>query len=140
MRTTTANINGKGYLMCFSTRVSQLCEERSGGIQKQLDKTFKDVNQGKTTELFWLFYELLRAGARYAKLEGIENPELMTYDDLIDSVGIDDWEGLFSKVMGTVEAGSEQTVEAVPSKSEKKRGRPKKLTQNGLSGTASELD
>lgn len=135
MRTSTAHIRGKDYLLCFSTRVSLHCEERNGSVQAQLEKTFNEAKSGKTAELFWLFYELLQAGAAYAQLENIPNPELMSFDELIDTIDLHDYSGLFGQVMAAVDSGTSQTIKTEP---EKKRGRPKKSEQSGSSGTGSE--
>ena len=39
------------------------------------------------SDAFWLLHQLMVAGNRYAKLEGLDAPEVFSLDDMIDLVG-----------------------------------------------------
>lgn len=115
MRTGKITIKGKEYLTCFSTRALIACEERSGSIEHELEK----IEGGSIKECIWLIYQLIIAGDRYAKIEGIENPEPMTYDELIDSLGADEYPGIFKAIKDTTTAGTNRNIEVKPSKNTK---------------------
>ena len=117
MKTSKAQIRGKEYLMCFSTRVVIECHKRYGGIENAMKKIFPGPDNDQEIEaVFWLFYEMLKAGSAYAKINGIDNPDIMTYDELIDSVGIDDYPQMLAKVIESTEKGIRRSVETVPGK------------------------
>ena len=51
MRTAKANIHGKEYLICFSTRVLMALEEREGDSSAGLEKSYE--NAEKVSDVFW---------------------------------------------------------------------------------------
>lgn len=112
MRTAKVKIKDKVYLTCFSTRVAVRCEERAGSIDTELSK----ISDGSLSEIFWLLSELLQAGAKYAAENGIEQDTPPTYDELLDSVGIDDYSTIFTAIKDTVSNGTEREIETKPSK------------------------
>ena len=116
MRVSKIKINNKEYPACFSTRVAFACEERSGSVAKELDKVSKESQAGKLKELFWLIYELLKAGKKYSELEGIETEPLISYEDMLDSVGVSDYKYLVSSVTETVAEGNKRKTEIAPPK------------------------
>lgn len=108
MRTGRVVIGGKEYLTCFSTRVLMTLEERGNSADQELARI---LNSGKVTDSFWLLPQLIDAGDRYAKIEGIENPGKLTLDEIIDLVGIDEYDTMFHAIAETTKYGSEPTVE-----------------------------
>lgn len=119
MRTTSIKIKEKEYLLCFSTRVMLTCEARNGSVDEELKLIYAEAEKGKMHETIWFLYELLKAGSKYAEVEGLENPPLMNYETFIDSIGIDDFDTLFSKVTEAVKSGNERKVETeVPKNAE----------------------
>lgn len=113
MRTKRIKIADKEYLACFSSRVLVSLEERGGNA----DKALADILNGlKVKDVFWLLAELLNAGDRYAKEEGIENPGQITVDELLDRVGVDEYTTMFSEVTAAISDGSKTTVEVQPEK------------------------
>lgn len=112
MRTGKITIKGKEYLTCFSTRVLMNCEERAGSFEHEMEK----IEGRSISECIWLIYQLIIAGDRYAKIEGIDNPEPMTYDELIDSVGVDEYPDLFKAITATTTAGTNRNIELKASK------------------------
>ena len=118
MRTAYLDINNKKYLTCFSTRVAFYCEEKFGSVTDAINTINSEAEKGKIKHSFYLLYEMLKAGAAYAKLEGIENPELMNFDDFIDSVSVADYKDMFSTVFKTINNGNIRNVEVEPEKKE----------------------
>ena len=108
MKTGKVTIGGKEYLTCFSTRVLIALEERGGHADQELTRI---LNSGKVTDSFWLLAHLIDAGNRYAKIEEIENPGKLTLDDIVDLVGIDEYDTMFRAIAETTNRGSEPTVE-----------------------------
>ena len=106
MRTGRVSIKGREYITCFSTRVLIECEERAGSVEAEMEK----IQGGSITECIWLLHRLIAAGCKYAELEGMEAPEAIGYDELLDGVGIDEYSGLFVAVAGAVSGGAERNV------------------------------
>lgn len=119
MRTATIEINGKDYLLCFSTRVMRDCAARYGGLENIGGAISGDDAMKTLDESIWLLAQMMAAGAKYAKLEGLENPEPLSYDDLYDVFGVDDWLELKGKVMETISDGTRRDVETEPEKNAK---------------------
>ena len=113
MRTGKINIKGKEYMTCLSARVLRSLEERGGDADKELAR----IMQGrKLGDLFWLLAQMIDAGNRYAEMEKLENPGALTLDELLDSLGPDDFEIMTVALADTVKAGTTPTVEAQPAK------------------------
>lgn len=113
MRTATVKINNKEYLVCFSTRVLLAIEEREGDSEKGLQRILSD---GKASDLFWLLAQMIDAGDRYAKIEGIDNAGKISYDDLLDTVGVGEYSEMFAAVAEAVKAGNTPTIKTAPAK------------------------
>lgn len=113
MKTGTITIAGNTYLTCLSTRaLMRLQDKGKGSIEKVFDEL---VESGSLSETFELLYMLMDAGARYAKLAGIENPPLISYDEMIDTLGIDDLPEVQKSLAGAIVA-SAPDIETVPEK------------------------
>lgn len=113
MRTATVKIHDKEYLVCFSTRVLLAIEEREGYSEKGLQRILKD---GKASDLFWLLAQMVDAGNRYAKIEGIDNPGTISYDEILDTVGVDEYQNMFTAIVEAVKAGNTPTIKTTPAK------------------------
>ena len=83
-------------------------EERGGNADQELARILRS---GKVTDSFWLLAQFIDAGDRYAEIEGIENPGRLTLDEIIDLVGIDEYDTMFHTIAETTKCGSEPTVE-----------------------------
>lgn len=119
MRTNTITINGKEYLLCFSVRVIRDCTERYGDMGK-IGEALSDKDPVKgLDEAIWLLQRMMDAGSRYAKIEGLENPEPLSCDGLYDCCGLDEYVPLKSKVMETIVGGQKAGIEVEPSKNAK---------------------
>ena len=118
MRIKMVTIGGKEYPACFSTRVMMDLEEKGGTIQSALTAIAKS---GKVSDLFHLFHQMLLAGHRYSERQGLPHSGERSFDELIDSVGIDDYKPVFSEVMSIVRVSSETTVEATAPKNAETR-------------------
>ena len=116
MRTGKIKIRDKEYIICFSTRVLIALEEREGDSTKGLQRI---LSENKMADLFWLLEQMIDAGDRYAKLEGLENPGRLALDEIIDAVGVDEYETIFGSVATAVKAGNKATIELKQSKNAK---------------------
>ena len=116
MRTAKISLDGREHLLCFSTRVMRSCTERYGGLEKIDDVLSADDPVRALDETIWLLAAMMDAGARYARLNGLDNPEPLSFDDLYDATGIDDLTGLKGKIAETITNGRTPTLDAVPPK------------------------
>ena len=116
MRTAKISINGAEHLLCLSARVVRACTQRYGGISG-IDEALSgsDISRAMD-EAIWLIGTMMDAGARYAKLSGLENPAPLSVEELYDVCGVDDFAALYSKIAETVTNGKSVSVEAVPPK------------------------
>lgn len=117
MRTGKVIVGGKEYLTCFSTRVLMRVEEEKGETAHEwLQKMIENQSVG---DMFWLLAQLIDAGDRYAKLEGLDNPGAIDFEALIDTVGVDDYATMFAAVVETVKNGQTPNVRTKPEKNVK---------------------
>ena len=116
MRTATITINGKEHLLCFSARVIRACTERYGDVSG-LGDALDDPDKGKALdEAVWILAQMMDAGARYAKLNGLENPEPLSFDAIYDMSDLNDFFAIRQKVVATVTQGRATHVEVEPPK------------------------
>lgn len=113
MITRDINIGKHTYKACFSTRVLMALETRGGDSEKELQRILEDR---KVADMFWLLHQMLDAGRRYSIIEGVEPPPEISYDDLLDLVGMDDYGSMFSQLAATIAADKTPTVVAEPAK------------------------
>lgn len=125
MRTAKIEINGKDYLLCFSTRVMRDCAKRYGGLENIGGVISGDDAMKTLDESIWLLAQMMAAGAKYAKLEGIETPEPLSYEDLYDAFGVDDWLSLKAKVMETISEGTRREIETEPEEGKNAKATPR---------------
>lgn len=113
MITREITIGKTTYIACFSTRVVLALEQRGGDADKELQRI---LSENKISDMFWLLYMMLDAGRRYALADGMEAPPEISYDDLLDLVGMDDYDSMFAHLTSTIAADQTPTVEAAPAK------------------------
>ena len=101
--------------------------EKYGDIEKGLQNVAGVQN---IEDAFWIVYELMKAGAQYAKLEGIENPPLPEYDTCLDLVGVDDLPEITNGIVNAVKSGSKTVIKTEPSEETKKNSKNAKATQD----------
>lgn len=116
MRTAKAKIHDKEYIICFSTRVLMALEEREGDSSAGLEKIMKTQ---KVSDVFWLLAQMIDAGDRYAKIEGIDNPGTISYDELVDTLGVDEYQDVFGAITEAVQKGTKPDVQTKPAKNAK---------------------
>lgn len=109
MRTGRVKINDKEYTICLSTRVLIGLEEK--GLS--LDGVFADTAH-QLTNLMTLLSLMIDAGYRWAKMNGEEAEEPLTFEQLMDSTAIDQYTEIVQSITATV--ASERKVEATPPK------------------------
>lgn len=116
MRTATITINGKEHLLCFSARVIRACTERYGDVSG-LGDALDDPDKGKALdEAVWILAQMMDAGARYAKLNGLDNPEPLSADQIYDTSDLGDFFAIRKRVVDTVTQGRATHVEVEPPK------------------------
>lgn len=137
MRTARIEIEGREYLLCFSARVVRAVTERYGGVEN-IDAALSgrspregaapDAEDGQEPqfnavhaldEAVWLLAVMMDGGARYAKLNEIDNPPALTADELLDVLDISDFGRLKDKIAETITNGKSVNVEAEPPKNAK---------------------
>lgn len=112
MRTAEITLMGEKRLLCFSTRVVKSCAERYGSVDGIGEALEKGNDADMLGESLWILAQLLDAGYRYAKLQGLTCPAPLSYDDLLDCCDIGDFAGLAGKIRETIASGTAQSVEA----------------------------
>lgn len=139
MRTGSIVINKKEYVLCFSARVVRACTERYGSIDN-IDKHLLEGTETQTMdESVWLLEQMIAAGDRYAKQEGIENPAPLSYDEIYDLCGLDDLMGMRTKIFGAIADGNERKVEVETNEADEKNMMATQQEEpllSGASGTA----
>ena len=101
-------VGEKEYPACFSARIILSLEKEGSNIQEKLSKI---ANEGRMTELLPIVHEMIVSGHRYAERHGIENPGELTYEDFVDEVGPEDFDGLFHSLFDVIRNTGEATVE-----------------------------
>lgn len=114
MRTGKIEINKKEYLLCFSARVIRACSKRYGAVDKIWEALSEGEEPEQLDESFWLLSTMMDAGARYAKLEGIENPEPLSFDNLYDLSDLLDLSAAKERIFETIAEGNKREVEVEP--------------------------
>ena len=119
MRTARIEIEGREYLLCFSARVVRAVTERYGGVEA-IDGALSGSEPVRALdEAVWLLATMMDGGARYAKLNDIDNPPALTADELLDVLDISDFGRLKDKIAETITNGKSVNVEAEPPKNAK---------------------
>lgn len=117
MRTATITIGKKDYIGCFSTRVLNNLEEYTG---MSFENALSDILEKRSiTDIAWLVVQVINAGDRYAKMEGIENPGEITTEEFYDRVGVDDYPKLFTQLNEIINGGTTPQIETKTPKNAK---------------------
>lgn len=112
MRTAKIEIDGREHLLCFSARVVRACTEKYGGVEKIGDALSEGSPVETLDEAVWLLATMMDAGARYAKLNGIDNPPPLSAEDMLDVCDLSDFAAFKDKITETITNGKTTTVEA----------------------------
>lgn len=119
MRTARIEIEGREHLLCFSARVVRAVTERYGGVEA-IDGALSGSEPVRALdEAVWLLATMMDGGARYARLNEIDNPPALTADELLDVLDISDFGRLKDKIAETITNGKSVNVEADPPKNAK---------------------
>lgn len=119
MRTARIEIEGREHLLCFSARVVRAVTERYGGVEA-IDGALSGSEPVRALdEAVWLLATMMDGGARYAKLNDIDNPPALTADELLDVLDISDFGRFKDKIAETITNGKSVNVEAEPPKNAK---------------------
>ena len=117
MRTAKMSVDGREYLLCFSGRVIRNVTEKFGSLPAMYEAFGQEEQEKSLDAAVWVLSQMIQAGDRYAKLNGLENPGKLSFDDLYDLFDINDFTGIYSKIKETIRSGKQQTVTAVPDNS-----------------------
>lgn len=123
MRTTKITINGREYPLCYSVRAMRSIIERFGDIQTMIDAMTKGDQIKMADTTVWVASVLIDAGARYARLNGMEAPEPLDENSLNDICNMADYANIRAKVMEALTLGIKADVEV-------KQGKNAEATQN----------
>ena len=114
MRTAKMSVDGREYLLCFSGRVIRNVTEKFGSLPAMYEAFSQEEQEKSLDAAVWVLSQMIQAGDRYAKLNGLENPGKLSFDDLYDLFDINDFTGIYSKIKETIRSGKQQTVTAAP--------------------------
>lgn len=116
MKITKINIAGVEYPICFSTRVAIDCEEHAGNVELVLHKIEKE---NSIKETFWLISKMIDAGCKYENMNGNCVPDPISYDDLIDKLGPDDYSVMFGAILDAIKDGTKREIKVKSTKNGK---------------------
>lgn len=116
MRTAKIELNGQDHLLCFSTGVVEAACERYGSLDDYFAALDTGSQLSRLQTVIWSLAVMMDAGAKYAALQGMENPAPLTEKDIRDLTDVTELMGLQDKVRETITSGSEREVEAEPPK------------------------
>ena len=111
MRTGAISIDGKKHTLCFSLRVVRNCVERYGTANGLYDALSSKDELSALNESVWVLSEMMAAGDKYAKMNGIKNPAPLSFDELYDVCDINDFVNLKASIISTINSGKSTTVE-----------------------------
>lgn len=111
MRTGAISIDGKKRTLCFSLRVVRACVERYGSASGLYDALSSKDELNALNESLWVLSEMLAAGDKYAKSNGMENPSPLSFDELYDLCDVNDFANLRASIISTVNNGRTTNVE-----------------------------
>lgn len=115
MITKTVEVAGKDYLLCASLRVVRYMNHvRAKAISEE----------DSVDELVDMLKIMIDAGDKYAKTNGIDNPEPLSKDDILDYLGMDDYMRIQDAINAATLESSKRTLEVEPPKDSKKNGAP----------------
>ena len=103
MRTASITLNGQEHLLCFSARVVRACTERYGDVSGLGDALDNPDKLKALDEAVWILAQMMDAGARYAKLNGLENPEPLSFDAIYDMSDLNDFFAIVAPLAGGVD-------------------------------------
>lgn len=107
MRTAKIKLLDVEYTLCFSAGVMIACDEKYGGI----DKALQNISDGRFETVFWLLYEMMKAGANYDEINHIQHPVVEPYEYYTAVVGFDELANMQESITNAVLAGQERNFE-----------------------------
>ena len=119
MRLIEVPIGNQIYYARFSLRVMTDLEDRSlerggsGDAQEELDGI---LASNRPSGIFWLLTKMLEAGRKSMEQDGQTPPPAISYEELLDKVGLEDFDAMFGLVAQAVCNDTKTTVETAPAK------------------------
>lgn len=108
MRTWDFNLYGKTHKLCFTARVQRACCEKFGSMEEMYNALSSEDEVAILDNSVWLLAEMMKAGDKYAKNNGIANDNPMSIDDILDSCDVHSIRGA---IVMTINNGKRTTVE-----------------------------
>lgn len=109
MRKSSIEIEGQKHLLVFSVRVMDSCCDKWGSLDA-IEDALSDSKTGLRDNL-WLLEQMMVAGDKYAKRNGIENPAPLTLDELLDCYDMTNLAEIGNAIKATFDASNETTVQ-----------------------------
>ena len=131
MRMGEVTIGGRAWPLCLSTRVMVALEERGRAEGKGVDDALRGIMADSSVSgAFWLLAQMMDAAARVCRREGHPlDADPPTYDELLDTVGVDEYGSMFSALTSAVQIGEAQEVQAEFPPEKGKNGEPTQAVQ-----------
>lgn len=112
MRTATVKLLGAEHLLCLSVRAKLEIDEELGSLEEAFDKLQSNDSRVSLETTFALLEIMMRAGAAYAKANGLTTAEPRTRDDMMDLVGFAELPELVASLRNAIINGANREVEA----------------------------
>jgi hypothetical protein len=104
-------IGGEKRILCYSLRVIKAIEEKFGGDVEMRAKLTAETSQAVDITC-WLMSQLMVSGKKYADKMGMECPEPLSADDMLDLYDVGDLIQMQGMIQGAIASGTQQDVEA----------------------------
>ncbi len=119
MRLIEVPIGNQTYYARFSLRVMTELEERSlsrGGSGDAQEELNDILASNRPSGIFWMLTRMLEAGRKSMEQDGQTPPPAISYEQLLDKVGLEDFDTMFTLVSQAIYTDSKPTVETAPAK------------------------
>ena len=136
MRTASIELLGTKYTLCFSAGVMIACDEKYGGVEKAL----QNISEGRFETVFWLLYEMMKAGAKYDEINHNEPAQIMDYSYYTSMIGFDELQNMQQSIADAVIAGKERNFEVVDKRKTSKKKTTKKSPKMQAESSISTTD
>lgn len=136
MRTASIELLGEEYTLCFSAGVMIACDEKYGGVEKAL----QNISEGRFETVFWLLYEMMKAGAKYDEINHKEHAEVKDYEHYTALIGFDELQNMQQSITDAVIAGKERNFEVVDKRKTSKKKTAKKSPKTQAESSISTTD
>lgn len=110
-RITNIEIAGSTYPLNFSTKAAKQIAARYGAVENVGQAFTANDIDAALGEVVWLLALLIEQGAAYVKIAENKDLQVLTEEQLEILIGIADFGGLKTQLLGAMTAGMKTTVE-----------------------------